>query len=717
MQLSDDRTLLVKIHDELKSYAASRHGFAVVETAGGVLSPVPSGTTQADFYRPLRLPVLLIGDHRLGGIGSTISAWESLRMRGYDIDSVLLFQEQTYGNFDYLREYFKDRNVQTLPLVPPPATHSDAAADRKAMDSYYNSASTDQSLDSCIDNMSVSHQTRLDKLRSLPQRTHQSIWHPFMQHTERSPENILAIDSAYGDYFSTLNRPENDTETTQQSLLQPAFDGSASWWTQGLGHGNPDLALTAAYTAGRYGHVMFANAAHEPAVTLAETLLKNLNNPKLTRVFYSDNGSTGMEVAIKMALRASTKRFNEGTSDAHVSQEQPLILGLKGSYHGDTIGTMDCSEPSVYNSKVDWYKPRGYWLDFPQVKMQKGKWIVEAPRDESGNAPERREFDALDDILDFTNRTEDAQRYSRIINKELEHAVKNVPGRFGAVIMEPVILGAGGMMLWYVKHSLHTTSNKLTSTSDPLFQKTLVDVIQTCPLFVSSSQVSSTKDWKGLPIIFDEVFTGLYRLGRFSSTSFLQSQPDIAVHGKLLTGGLLPLCTTSASESIYEAFLSPDKSDALLHGHSYTAHPVGCNIALHSLNTMMNMEKNKTWEPFTKDWSPKPTPSSNPGRGQALPNAGSSWSMWSKDFVTGLSFRANVESVFALGSVLAITLKDAAGAGKVLDHTLVVICNMADDEEQATLPRQLLESEMHCSRGAPVRRRWCIHACWAMSCI
>lgn len=200
--------------------------------------------------------------------------------------------------------------------------------------------------------------------------------------------------------------------------------------------------------------------------------------------------------------------------------------------------------------------------------------------------------------------------------------------------------------------------------SDPLFQHSLVRVVREhCPdmygqTSASASDATSELSWKGMPVIFDEVFTGLYRLGRFSSSSFLDAQPDISVHAKLLTGGLLPLCTTLASESIFEAFLSPEKSDALLHGHSYTAHAVGCEIAQFSLKTMMDMDKQGIWSAYKDDWKA--------GSEISVDVSSDMWSMWSKDFVRGLSFHENVESVFALGSVLAVSLKDPSGSGMLL---------------------------------------------------
>lgn len=598
-----------------------------------MLSPSPSGSSQADLYRPLRLPVFLVGDHQLGGIATTISAWESLYIRGYDVKSVALFSDDHYGNYSYLKDYFAERDVHAFSLPPPPERNADALQDAHAMRQYYEQGSGLPEVRHFAETFIQMHDKRIANLKAMPAEADKAIWHPFMQHRERSKDTIVAMDSAYGDYFQTYStqrekQPSNKPET---AVLKPAFDGSASWWTQGLGHGNPQLALTAAHAAGRYGHVMFAGAVHEPALTLAQTLIHEMGNPKLSKVFYTDNGSTGMEVAVKMALRASTVR-NSWSADDEV-----LILGFKNSYHGDTIGTMDCSEPSIYNKKVEWYSGRGHWLDFPQVKMRKGQWVVEAP-EELEQAHEgfgkSRTFGSLDDVFDFENRQQDAAFYKEYCSGIIA-SLKGEGKKLGALIMEPIILGAGGMML-----------------ADPLFQRCLVQAVH-------STGAASTggTDWQGMPVIFDEVFTGLYRLGRFSAASFLDVHPDIVVNAKLLTGGLLPLCTTTASESIFEAFLSDDKSDALLHGHSYTAHAVGCAVANQSLDTMMKMEENGEWTAFQKSWS-------EPGPAAKLPSQRKvgAWSMWSNAFIKAISQRSNVDYVFALGSVLAISLKDPAGA-------------------------------------------------------
>lgn len=220
-------------------------------------------------------------------------------------------------------------------------------------------------------------------------------------------------------------------------------------------------------------------------------------------------------------------------------------------------------------------------------------------------------------------------------------------------------------------------SNIYMRSRDPLFQRALVDVVRGNPHLFSGADHSipaGEKEWSGLPVIFDEVFTGLYRLGRFSSASLLGTNPDISVHAKLLTGGLLPLCATLASESIFKVFEGDEKSDALLHGHSYTAHAVGCQVAVESLREMMSMDGTGAW-----DWAKEAGwRGSEQGQRPGVPDTkrdqsellGVSditqpvWSMWPRDFVESLSQQTTkVTGVWALGSVLAISMRAEDGAG------------------------------------------------------
>ena len=663
-----DHSIVEQVRSLIQNSARNGFRYAVLETAGGVLSPGPSGTLQADLYRPLRFPVSLVGDHRLGGIGATISAFESLHIRGYDVDSVVLFEDNLYGNHEYLREHFNKHGIKTFALPVPPTRQQDTKNDEDAMAEYYTKTTEHTSLNDLIKLIDQKHYYRISELSSMPALAESIIWHPFRQHG--IPQSLLAIDSAHGDFFQGVNSKQfsSHTETPQQSsgivsirqgpedaLLEPLFDGSASWWTQGLGHGNPDLALTAAHAAGRYGHVMFASAVHAPALDISSSLLSLLANPRLSRVFFSDNGSTGIEVALKMALRSSSQRYGWTRDDEPIG-----VLGLKGSYHGDCIATMNCSEPSTFNDAVNWYQPWGWWFDPPSIKMRNGVWELDVPNSISD---ERAQFNNLEDVFDFETRGAlgHTKIYEIFITSTLQRLVKEEGRKFGALICEPILMGAGGMIF-----------------VDPLFQRTLIKVVRESPtIFTSdgppadsaSPSTNRSGSWSGLPIIADEVFTGLYRLGRASSSSFLSASqsvhtvdadiaPDISVHAKLLTGGLLPLAITTSSESIFNSFLSDKKQDALLHGHSYTAHAVGCSVAAQSLATLSSLDKDGAWRAYQDAWRP-------PGSSRLSQSGRDAnfWSFWNQESVKRVSESEKVEGVFALGSVLAIYLKTKDGRG------------------------------------------------------
>lgn len=199
-----------------------------------------------------------------------------------------------------------------------------------------------------------------------------------------------------------------------------------------------------------------------------------------------------------------------------------------------------------------------------------------------------------------------------------------------------------------------------TNNSDPLFQRCLVDVVRENPsLFdpaAAPAALGPAPEWSGLPVIFDEVFTGLYRLGRRTAASFLGVDPDIAVNAKLLTGGLVPLCTTVASQAIFDAFSSADKSDALLHGHSYTAHAVGCQVGVEALRRMDAMAQGGQWADHRRRWQEQSTASTS--------GPSDIWSVWSPDVIRRLSQAESVEGVWALGTVLVMSLRDAQGGGK-----------------------------------------------------
>ncbi|EAU85590.2 onanonoxo-7-onima-8-eninoihtemlysoneda [Coprinopsis cinerea okayama7 len=625
--IPSDDALVGSIANRIREHAAksSRPGHMYIETAGGVHSPTLSGTTQADAYRPLFLPTILVGDSKLGGISSTISGYESLLMRGFIVDAVVMFRDEYYRNWEYLTEYFKEKGVHVAAVDPPPPRHSDPAADRTATEEYYDaitSSNEENSISRLVDYLDARHAIRVQELESMPGRTLNSIWWPFVQHgTVRGKQDVTVIDSAYKDYFSVAQNKSDSPPS--KSLLHPEFDGSASWWTQTLGHAHPALTMAAARASGRYGHVMFPQATHLPALKLAERLLTTgPGKGWASRVFFSDNGSTGMEVAIKMALRAWSIR--NGAELTSQEKKHLGILGLKGSYHGDTIGAMDASEEGVYT--CEWHEAKGYWFEPPKIGIQNSEVTITVPGSlSSSQKPHVTKAPSLSWVYNVEERinTPLGRAYAFQIRRVLD-TLQEKGTKLAALVIEPLVLGAGGMIF-----------------VDPLFQRILVDTVR-------GRRSRSSSQWSGMPVIFDEVFTGLYRIGVPSAGPLLGVNPDISVNAKVLTGGLIPLSVTLASKSIFEAFLSDKKAEALLHGHSYTAHPIGCEVANETLIQIEKLAKSEEWKKAREKWAP------------AEGEESTVWSLWDPQFVTEISKLPSVNEVMALGSVLAIDFKDPA---------------------------------------------------------
>lgn len=457
----------------------------------------------------------MVASPHLGGISATLASYESLLLRGYTVDAILCLEEAYYENWRYFSQWSEERGISFATMQQPPEQHPDRHHDIKQMSTYYGSVVDDTkstgSLHELIAKLQNLHEERHAKLRAAPAEARTSYWYPFVQHKHiQTNSDIMVIDSAHQDCFAVYS----DANGGETSLSQ-VFDGSASWWTQCFGHANTDLTLAAAYAAGRYGHVIFPSATHEPALSLTKNLLNTVGKGWADRVFFSDDGSTGMEVAIKMALKTSSINLKSAQKTAPLELS---ILGMKGSYHGDTIGVMDASEPSVYNKSVEWYRGRGFWLDVPTIELKQGKVSISMPADQWESAPPEHSFTQVAQLYDVEGRLKAQDPlynyYYTTIEKLVTRARQEHDLTFGALVIEPLVIGAGGMLF-----------------VDPLFQRALVDFAR---------QGLDTP----LPVVYDEVFVGLYRLGLQSSSQTLGVYPDIACYAKILTGGLLPMAVT-----------------------------------------------------------------------------------------------------------------------------------------------------------------------------
>ncbi|KAL5775185.1 hypothetical protein ACOSP7_012742 [Xanthoceras sorbifolium] len=541
------------LREGLKSDRERMEVLCVVETAGGVASPGPSGSLQCDLYRPFRFPGILIGDGRLGGISGTISAYESLKLRGYDVVAVV-FEDHGLVNEVPLMSYLRNR-VPVLVLPPIPQDSSNDLMEW--FDASHNV------FNSLKDIMLSAHSKRIQRLHDMAKRAGEVFWWPFTQHGLVPEETVTIIDSRCGENFSVYKGQDIESITQQ-------FDACASWWTQG-----PDAALQTelardmGYTAARFGHVMFPENVYEPALECAELLLDGVGKGWASRAYFSDNGSTAIEIALKMAFRKFScdhgillDFLNNNTAERVIKLK---VLALKGSYHGDTLGAMEAQAPSSYTGFLQqpWYTGRGLFLDPPRVFMCNSKWDLSLPEWLHAKIVKLQDmtFGSRDEIFYKSRDKSDlAAIYSSYISQTL---LQNPDCRgfepIGALIIEPVIHAAGGM------HMI-----------DPLFQRILVNECRN----------------RKIPVIFDEVFTGFWRLGAETAADMLGCVPDIACFGKLLTGGVIPLAVTLATDAVFDSFVGDSKLKALLHGHSYSAHAMGCAAAAKSIKWFKDPQTN-----------------------------------------------------------------------------------------------------------------------------
>jgi adenosylmethionine-8-amino-7-oxononanoate aminotransferase len=306
------------------------------------------------------------------------------------------------------------------------------------------------------------------------------IWHPFTQHAvQPDPPLIARGEGAW-------------LETAEGERI---FDAISSWWVVTHGHRHPHIMQAIKDQADRLDQVIFAGFTHEPAEKLARRMVA-MTPPELEYVFFSDSGSTSVEVALKMALGFWRHRGEKRTG----------ILALEGAYHGDTVGGMSVGERGVFNAPYDPLLFDVERLPFPALGREEA--TLEALNTACGK------------------------------------------GSVAALIVEPLILGAGGMLI-YAPEVL--------------------------------SEMKRICETHGVLFIADEVMTGWGRTGTLFACEQAKVTPDIACYSKGLTGGSLPLAVTLCRADIFDAHYSTDRSRTFFHSSSYTANPIACAAAVANL--------------------------------------------------------------------------------------------------------------------------------------
>lgn len=305
------------------------------------------------------------------------------------------------------------------------------------------------------------------------------VWHPFTQHGLNEP--IPLISHAQGAALFTADG-------------RRIIDAISSWWVTTHGHCHPRIMAAIRDQAERLDQLIFAGWTHEPAETVARALVAMMPRP-LDHVFFSDSGSTSVEVALKMALGHFVNR----------GEARHRIVVMEGSYHGDTIGGMSVGARGVFNKS---YAPLLFDVD-----------VIPFPA--AGH--EQATLDAFDRLC---------------------------AARPAALIVEPLLLGAGGMLIY-----------------PPWVLKALREMCAA----------------HGVLFIADEVMTGWGRTGTLLACEQANVVPDLLCLSKGLTGGAVPLAVTIATPDIFESHRSTDRARMFFHSSSYTANPIACAAAAANL--------------------------------------------------------------------------------------------------------------------------------------